>query len=49
MFYDVILAMLSAVFPLVGCALFVLFWKLSRDDATPDPIYERRYDQTHIC
>jgi hypothetical protein len=39
MLYDVILGALAASFPLIGCALFVLFWKLSRDDSTPDPIY----------
>ena len=41
MLYDTILTMLAVAFPLVGCALFILFWKLSRDDSSPDPIYER--------
>jgi len=47
MFYDVILGMLAVAFPLIGGALFVLFWKLSREDSTPDPIYQRRVRQTH--
>lgn len=40
--YDLVLAVLTAAFPLIGCALFIMFWKLSRDDAHPDPIYESR-------
>ena len=40
MVYDTILTALAAAFPLVGCALFVIFWKLSREDKAPDPIYE---------
>jgi len=37
--YDTILTILAAVFPLIGCALFVMFWKMSREDRKPDPIY----------
>jgi hypothetical protein len=43
MFYDVILSALAVAFPLIGCGLFVLFWKLLRDDATPDPIYRSSF------
>jgi len=39
--YDVIVGSLAAAFPLVGCALFLVFWKLLRDDTTPDPVYRR--------
>lgn len=41
MTYDVILTVLAAVFPMLSCALFIIFWKLSRDDSAPDPIYSR--------
>jgi len=27
------------VFPVLGCALFVIFWKMQREDRNPDPIY----------
>jgi hypothetical protein len=37
---DAILTALAAAFPLIGFALFVIFWKLSRDDKAPDPIYQ---------
>jgi len=40
--YDLILALLAAVFPVISCALFVMFWKLSRDDSSPDPIYQQQ-------
>jgi len=40
--YDLILALLSAIFPVIGCVLFVMFWKMSRDDSSPDPIYGQR-------
>jgi hypothetical protein len=43
MFYDVILSALAVAFPLIGCGLFVLFWKLLRDDAAPDPIYRSSF------
>lgn len=41
MSYDLIVEMLAAAFPLVGLALCVVFWLLSRDDSKPDPIYDR--------
>lgn len=37
---DAILTALAAAFPLIGFALFVIFWKLSREDKAPDPIYQ---------
>ena len=37
--YDTILMFLAAVFPVLGCALFVIFWKMQREDRNPDPIY----------
>jgi hypothetical protein len=43
MFYDVILGSLAVAFPLIGCGLFALFWKLLRDDRSPDPIYRSDY------
>jgi hypothetical protein len=40
--YDLILELLAAFFPLIGCLLFILFWKQAREDVTPDPIYGKR-------
>jgi hypothetical protein len=45
--YDLILALLAAGFPVIGCALFLMFWKLSRDDSSPDPIYQQRPASRH--
>ena len=40
--YDTILMFLAAVFPVLGCGLFVIFWKMQREDRKPDPIYGRK-------
>jgi len=40
--YDLIVGSLAAVFPLAGCALFVIFWRLLRDDSKLDPVYRSK-------
>ena len=39
--YDLVLGFLTALFPLMGSVLFVVFWNLSHDDIKPDPIYDK--------
>ncbi|HVZ17250.1 MAG TPA: hypothetical protein VG897_09045 [Terriglobales bacterium] len=40
MSYDLVLGLLTAAFPVMGFVLFLIFWKLSRNDVKPDPIYD---------